>query len=64
MHIQGQGPLLPLANVYVYINAYILREEIARIIVDSCVMSFSPPHLICVQTHAMKSFFQSPSVES
>lgn len=51
MHIQGQGPLLPLANVYVYINAYILREEIARIIADSCVMSFSPPppHL-CANT--------------
>lgn len=63
MHIQGQGLLLPLVSVYVYINAYILREEIARMIVDSCVMSFSP-HPICVQTHAIKSFFQSPNVES
>lgn len=62
MHSQGQGPLLPLANVYVYINAYILKEEVARLIVDSCVMSFSPP--ICVQTHATKSFFQIPNVES
>lgn len=49
MHIRGQRPLLPLANVYVYINAYILKEEIARMIVDSCVMSFSPRHL-CANT--------------
>lgn len=48
MHSQGQGPLVPLANVYVYINAYILKEEVARLIVDSCVMSFSLP--TCVQT--------------
>lgn len=50
MHIQGQRPLLPLANVYVYINAYILKEEIARMIVDSCVMSFSPPPSVCKHT--------------
>lgn len=39
----GQGPLLPPENMYVYINACILKEEVARMIVVVCLCHASAP---------------------